>query len=310
MPRPACAAVLLAGLILAVLAPPASVRAEPVTIRHDSGETTLPDRPKKIAVFDLSALDTLDALGVPVAGVPDFRMPPRLARYEGRGYARIGTLFEPDYEAVSALEPDLIIVGGRSRARYAELSRIAPTVDFSGDEHDPYRADLRNITALGRIFGKEDAAAALIAKLDASVAALRSKAAGAGKGLFVLATGGRLSTYGSGGRFGILHDVFGIAQAAPDIKPGIHGQPISFEFIAKVDPDWLFVLDRDAAIGRSAQGQSAQALLDNELVARTKAWKAGQVVYLDAASWYLAGAGIRSLQGEVDHLAEAFARKR
>ena len=43
-----------------------------------------------------------------------------------------------------------------------------------------------------------------------------------------------------------------------------HGQAISFEFIAQTDPDWLFVIDRDAAIGR--EGTSAQRMLDLSLI--------------------------------------------
>jgi len=284
--------------------------AAPVTVKHDRGELTLPGLPARVATFDLTALDTLDALGVPVAGVPDFTMPAYLAGYADKRYARIGSLFEPDYEALSAFGPDIIIVGGRSRAKYAELARIAPTLDLTGDAAQPYASDLRNIATLGRLFGKDKEAAALVARIETSVAELRQKAAQAGKGLFVLVTGGRISAYGPGSRFGMIHDVFGVPPAVADIKPGTHGQPISYEFIQKANPDWLFVLDRDAAIGRQKEGQAAATLLDNELVGQTTAWKTRQVVYLDAAGWYLSGGGAQSLQGAVDQLTQAFSRPR
>jgi hypothetical protein len=43
-----------------------------------------------------------------------------------------------------------------------------------------------------------------------------------------------------------------------------HGQVVSFEFLLKTNPDWLFVIDRDVAIGQD--GKTAQQLLDNPLV--------------------------------------------
>ncbi|CAM5771979.1 siderophore ABC transporter substrate-binding protein [Bosea minatitlanensis] len=296
--------------LLAIPAAGGRAHAAPVTVKHDRGELSLPGIPARVATFDLTALDTLDALGVPVAGVPDFTMPSYLAGYADKRYARIGSLFEPDYEALSALGPDLIIVGGRSRAKYAELSRIAPTLDLTGDAAQPYASDLVNIATLGQLFGKDREAAALVARIQASVAALRQKAMQAGKGLFLLVTGGRISAYGPGSRFGMIHDVFGVAPAMTNIKPGVHGQPISYELIRKANPDWLFVLDRDAAIGRQKEGQAAATLLDNELVGQTTAWKTKQVVYLDAPAWYLSGGGAQSLQGAIDQLTQAFSRPR
>ncbi|MFH6787126.1 MULTISPECIES: siderophore ABC transporter substrate-binding protein [Methylobacterium] len=291
----------IATLFLALLAAP--LAAAEITVRHASGQTVLPAPPKKIVVFDLAALDTLDALGIPVLGVPGGAKPPSLAQYDASRYRRMGTLWEPDYEALNEAGPDLIVVGGRSGPRYAALSRLAPTIDLSSDPADPLGSELRNIRTLARLFGKEAEAEARIARIESTIATIHDKAGKAGTALFVLSTGGRLSAFGRGSRFGLLHGALGFRPAAPDLDAGIHGQPVSFEFIAKTDPDWLFVLDRDAAIG--ARGQPARQLLDNELVRQTKAWREGRVVYVDAASWYLAAGGLRSLETVVDQIAAA-----
>ena len=83
-----------------------------------------------------------------------------------------------------------------------------------------------------------------------------------------------------------------------------HGQAISYEFIAQTDPDWLFVIDRDAAIGR--EGSPARSMLDNALIRPTKAWKNGRVVYLNNYNWYLLGsAGLDAMQQSVDEVARA-----
>ncbi|CAM5772030.1 siderophore ABC transporter substrate-binding protein [Bosea minatitlanensis] len=277
--------------------------AEPIKIAHAKGETTLPATPRKVIVFDLASLDTLDALGVSVAGVPGGNRPRYLAKYDADSYAKVGTLFEPNYEAVAAVGPDLIIVGGRSGAKYEQLAKLAPTIDLTSDAKDPYGSVQRNVATLGRIFGKEGEAKARLDRLQGSVDALKAKAPSVGKGLLVLTTGGKMSAYGPGSRFGLLHE-FGVAPAVTDLKVGRHGQPVSFEFIRKANPDWLFVIDRDAAIGREG---AAAKLLDNELVAQTTAWKKKQVVYLDPVNWYLVGGGLTAMQATVDQLVQAFA---
>jgi iron complex transport system substrate-binding protein len=81
----------------------------------------------------------------------------------------------------------------------------------------------------------------------------------------------------------------------------------SFEFLLKTNPDWLFVIDRDVAIGQD--GKTAQQLLDNPLVRATKAWRGKQVVYLNAANWYtLSNAGPGALKANIQQLSDAFAR--
>ena len=125
-----------------------------------------------------------------------------------------------------------------------------------------------------------------------------------GKGLIVLTTGGRISAYGPGSRFGILHDAFGIVPAATGLDTGTHGQPVSFEYILKTNPDWLYVIDRDAAIGR--EGSPAKSFLDNELVRQTTAWKKNQVVYLEPANWYLVGGGLTALHQSIEQVSKAF----
>lgn len=271
-----------------------------VQIAHAQGTTEVPAAPKTIVVYDLATLDTLDGWGVLAAGVPAGRYPAYLSRYAEDVVTRVGTLFEPDYEAVNALKPDLIIVAGRSAAKYAELSRIAPTIDLTVDARNYVASSLNNITTLGRIFGKEDQAAGDIVALQTSIAALKAKATRAGTALIVLTTGGRMSAYGPGSRFGVLHSDFGFAPAQPNLEVSSHGEGVNAEFVLDTDPDWLMVIDRDAA---TAQGTAAaRQVLNNDLIAQTKAAKAGRIIYLDPLSWYIVGGGVRSLKTIVSQL--------
>lgn len=289
---------------------PFAVSAETITVSHAQGETSFNTPPRRVICFDLASLDTLNTLGVNVTGVPASQYPPTLEKYGGPDYVKVGSLFEPDLEAVNAMSADLIIVGGRSAPKFAELAKMAPTIDMSVDTGTFMTSTESNIRTLGRIFGKEKEAEEKIASLQKDIAALKAKTAGQGKGLLILTTGGKMSAYGPGSRFGILHDTYGMEPAVKTFDKGNgnsksnHGQPISFEFIMKTNPDWLFVVDRDTAVGQ--EGDAAKRLLDNELVAKTTAWQKKQVVYLDAAGWYLIGGGLDALRRNVEQLSKAF----
>ncbi|WAJ28468.1 siderophore ABC transporter substrate-binding protein [Antarcticirhabdus aurantiaca] len=274
-----------------------------MSIETASGTVAIPRTPKTVVVFDTASLDTLDALGIRAAGVPQARLPDYVDAHASA--EKVGSLQEPDLEAVGALEPDLIIVGGRSRSQAEALSAIAQTIDLSID-NDAFLANVETRARdLGKVFNKEVEAEALVTKLKASIADLKTETGGVERGLIVLTTGNKMSAYGPGSRFGMLHTDYGIKAARDDLDTATHGEAISFEFIAEANPDWLFVVDRDAAIGRGA----AASMLDNALVGRTDAWKNGRVVYLDPAGWYLMGGGIQAVQRNVEQLREAFADK-
>ncbi|WP_370621998.1 hypothetical protein [Bacillus sp. JCM 19034] len=83
-----------------------------VTIDHELGQTVVEKNPETVVVFDLGVLDTLDALGVEVAGVPVESVPDYLSQYAGDDYENVGTLFEPDFEKIFDMQPDLIIILG------------------------------------------------------------------------------------------------------------------------------------------------------------------------------------------------------
>ena len=272
-----------------------------VTVTHAQGETVVPTNPETVLTFDLATLDTLDALGVEVDGVPNTNMPDYLGKYAGDAYLKIGSLFEPDYEAVAAAAPDLIIVAGRSSAAYPELAKIAPTIDLSNDWED-FEASIKdNSRILGEIFGKEAEVEAMIEELDEKIAVVRAEAADAGTGLIVLTSGSEVTAYGPGSRFGWIHETAGMAPAVTDIAAATHGDVVSFEFLLETNPDWLFVIDRDAATGEGA----AAAVLDNELVAETDAWQNGNVVYVDPIRSYIVNGGLPAFTVLIDQLATA-----
>ncbi|KXU35286.1 iron ABC transporter substrate-binding protein [Cephaloticoccus primus] len=296
----ACA---LAGLAL-FLAPFA--QAQPIRITHAKGELVLPAVPKRVLVLDVPSLDNLDALGVEVAGVPDGNLVPYLAKYQAAKYAKIGSLFEPNYEAINAARPDLIIIGGRSSSKYKEVAAIAPTIDLSVDADNYIESAKANLATLGRIFGKERRAAELNTALDARLAALKGLAAGAGRTVIVTTNAGRIGAYGPRSRLGWLHSTVGFNTVMDNIDDRFHGGDIiSFEFLMEKNPDWIFVISRDAAIGQRNAENAAEKVLDNELTHQTTAWKKQQIVYLDPPSAYIVGSGYQALSNLLGQVHDA-----
>lgn len=290
--------VMMLGLVSAISAQEAEI-----TVTHNQGETVVPLSPETVLTFDIASLSTLHRLGVDVAGLPQTTLPETLSQY-AEGYLNIGSLFEPDYEAVNAAEADLIIVAARSSTVYPQLSEIATTIDLTGDNADFIGAQRRNSEILGQIFEKEDEVAAIWEELDAQIAFINEQAAESGTALIVMTSGGEVNAYGPGSRFGWIHDDLGFIPVIEDIQEATHGEAISFEFILEANPDWLFVLDRDAAIGQ--QAEAAAQVLDNELVHQTSAWQNGQVVYLDSINWYIVMGGLGTLEEAIGEVAAVF----
>lgn len=84
-----------------------------------------------------------------------------------------------------------------------------------------------------------------------------------------------------------------------------HGNEASFELVVDLAPDYIFVMDRDAAIGTNG-AQLAQEIMENELVMQTDAYKNGNLVILaHPGIWYTAEGGITSLGIMLDDLEAA-----
>ena len=74
-----------------------------------------------------------------------------------------------------------------------------------------------------------------------------------------------------------------------------HGNESSFETVLAENPAYIFVMDRDAAIGTDG-AQLAREIVENELIMGTDAYRNGHIVYLaHPAVWYTAEGGIHAL---------------
>src|SRR5690606_2605874 len=281
---------------------------ETVSITDAQGRTIdVPVDPGTVVATDWSVIRTLSDLGIEVDAVPTANMalPEDLAAYDG-DVPTVGTLQEPDYEAINELEPDLIIIGSRSGTPevLAEMEEsapnvIAPAVPYHGPSGQLTVTEER-VVQLGSIFGKEAEAQELMDDLNAQVEEVSAQASEGGEtALFVQVSGGTASAYGPGSRFGIVYDAFGYADTgAPVDEEGSHGQEISQEFFTEHNPGVLPVLDRAAAIG--SDEAPALDVLNNDLVNTTDAATNDKIQLVDGFSWYIASAAPSSIQQMID----------
>ncbi|WP_162616388.1 siderophore ABC transporter substrate-binding protein [Xylanimonas allomyrinae] len=290
-------------------------RGETVTVEDDAvarGSVEVPFQPKAVIPFDLSALDTIDALGAgdAVVALPGgLTLPDYLSEYAD--LPAVGTLFEPDLEAISEIDPDLIITGARSTGQYDALSQLATTIDLSGAPgggFDPATA-LERAAQLGEIFGKQDVAAAKAEAIEATIAQIKPLTEKAGSALVLQVTGGEYGAYAEGSRFGYFFDELGLTPAVaqadlPAAEGGSHGDGVSNEYLYQANPDWLIVFDRGAATGQS--NEAAQEVLDNELVGRTTAAQKSQIVYLSPTELYILTNGLTSIETVLGEVKTAF----
>ena len=281
-----------------------AVSVEKITVDTVKGNVDLAMNPSPLVVYDMTLMQDLAALDVAVDGMPSGLKLDNLQSKTQPEPKTVGTVFEPDLEALNAMQPQAILVGSRMAEKYDALSSIAPTLDMTIDTANIYASSKQRLHDLGALFGKSAQAAKLQGNIDGLIDETKTLTKDKGKGLVVMVNGNKLSAYGDKSRYGFIHTVLDIPMADDQIADARHGQPISFEYIQKTNPDWLFVVDRSAAIGEDGAG--AKAVLDNPLVAQTNAWSNNQVVYLSPDS-YLAFGGYYQWMQDLTTIKEAFA---
>lgn len=291
-------------VLAAALAFMPAALAQSFEIEHQQGTTAIEAVPNTVMVADWAAFDNLEALGIEVSGVPSTAMPPYLASKLPADVQTIGSLQEPDIEGIVANDPDLVIVAARSRTAYPTLSGFVPTIDLSVDNENLIDGVKANLTTLGEIFDHESKAAELIAALDAKIEEARQAAEGKGTGLVIVTNAGNLGVYGPGSRVAWIYDALDIPSVFDAVDDSDHGgDAISFEYLLETNPDWLFVVDRDAGVGGEG---AARALLDNELIHETSFWQNDHIVYLDPAAAYVTMHGYSGLILLLDQVIEGY----
>lgn len=275
--------------------------AKTVTVIHPMGETELQTMPERVVVLGMDSLDALNVLGIEPVGVVKSPMPPYLNKYQSDKYQTVGSLFEPDFEAIYMLKPDLIIVSNRSSTSFEALSKIAPTVLFMADSNDFWQTTVDAWRMLATIFDKKIEVENLIIEQQSQIEQIRKRnQAQDAQALVVMRNGTNLTTFGAKSRYGVIFNLFGFKESVNNVANHKHGDLISFEYITEVNPQYMLVLDRDAAIGKTSQ--SAKKSFDNVLINKLPVYKNGGIHYLSSNAWYISASGIQATQIMIDDI--------
>lgn len=126
------------------------VATDGVVIEHAHGSTVIPKKPERIVALSWMTPDIVAALGVNPVGVnkvwgaDDSGFTPWFKEYVDENYGKTPEVIPyvedgPNYEAIKALKPDLILglYSGISDVEYERLSEIAPTVPYLKGPWDP-----------------------------------------------------------------------------------------------------------------------------------------------------------------------------
>ena len=277
---------------------PETITIQSLNASKETADLEVPYNPERIAILDMASLDILDALGVGdrVVGTADTSLE-YLQDYINDDIANLGTIKEADLEAVMACEPDVIFIGGRLSSSYDALSEIAPVVYLATDvEIGVVESVRKNATTIASMFGLEDKVEELMTDFSARIDELKTVSEGK-TAIVGMCTSGSFNVLGNDGRCSIIGVEVGCENIGvdADIDTSTHGNEASFEFIVEKNPDYIFVMDRDAAIGTDG-AQLAKDIMENELVMGTDAYINGNLIYLEhPAVWYTAEGGITAL---------------
>ncbi|WP_440896213.1 siderophore ABC transporter substrate-binding protein [Amphibacillus sp. Q70] len=249
-----------------------------VEITDAHGTVTVPVNPENVVSLDSRSFETLASWDIELVAAPRDLIPAGIPYADDESIQNIGNHREPNLEIIAAADPELVIVGQRFGGFYEEIKALVPNaavIDLNIDvseEADTPGDNLVNgfkdiTTSLGLIFDKSEEAEQLIADFDQATDAAKSAYNGTDTIMSVVVSGGDInfSAPQSGRVWGPLYDIFDwtpsleIDHASSDHQ----GDDISVEAIAETNPDWIFVMDRDAGTSSTEDTVPAQDVIDN-----------------------------------------------
>lgn len=266
-----------------------------IEVEDNNGTQQVPQEPTSVVATDNRTFETLADWDVELSAAAVSLMPDTIEYTQDKELVDLGTHREPDLEAIVAAKPDLVINGQRFTQHEDKLKELAPDAAFLNldpREGEPLDTELKRQTeVLGEVFGKQDEAKTLGEDLDAQVARVKQAYEPGDTVMAINTSGGELGYIAPtvGQTFGPVFDLFDLEPAleVEGASDDHQGDEVSVEAIAKADPDWILVLDRDAAVAADEEGYTPakQLIEDSEALQDVTAVKEGQVVFAPADTY-------------------------
>lgn len=262
------------------------------TVTDARGKVEVPASPKRIGATDNRIFRSLEAWGIDLFVAPRQLMPKDISYKNDESILDSGSHREPNLEQFVAADPDLVLNGQRYAQHYDDIKALVPNaalVDTDIDtETKPIDEELkRQMTLLGETLGHEAEAKDLIASFEKAIERVKAAYNSEDKVMGLITSGGTINYAApkTGRAVGPLFPVLGLTPALEVEGTGDHkGDDVSLEAIASANPDWIIVMDRDAAVAADEEGyKPAAELIDKaEALSHVTAITEGNVVYMPA----------------------------
>ena len=290
-----------------------------ITLEDNFGEKKIAAPVSAPAVTDNRAFEILADWDVKIAAAPLKLVPSTVRDVYNKDTvaADLGSHREPDLESLVAAEPDVVWNGQRFEQHQEDIEKLVedvPVLDFEPrDDKDFFEELKRHTEALGQTFGHEEDAAKLIEDFDAAAKRAKEAYDPSKKVMAVNTSGGEIGYIAPkiGRTYGPVFDLIGMTPAleVPEGTDDHEGDDISVEAIAESNPDWILVMDRDAAVSKEGEEHVPGDKLVNENAAlkNVTAVKEGNV-YVAPADTYV-NESIITYTEILNALADAFEKQ-
>ncbi|MEV1290373.1 iron-siderophore ABC transporter substrate-binding protein [Micromonospora sp. NPDC049679] len=257
------------------------------TVETAFGGVAVPATPTRIVALGDAVLDSALALGVTPVGTLSSRGGNTVSTYladKAGGVTIVGTVREPNLEAIVTAKPDLIIAAaGTAQAQYDSLKAIAPTVVPKINGFGDWESETRTV---GDALGKREQADQVLADIEKRARDIAARRGAGGTAAVVrwMPTGPLImsSSLMPGRLVQLTGDKL---PSAADFTDKPHTDPLSLENLGQVDADFIYVATLNADGEKALAAAKAQPAF-----ARLKAAAAGRVAAVDGGVWS-SGAG-------------------
>ena len=269
-------------------------------------DVEVPYDPQRIAILDMPALDIVDTLGLGDRVVGSAKVTIEyLTDYNpddsNGAIMNLGAVKTADLEKVAACEPNIIFIGGRLSAVYGDLEAIAPVVYLAVDyEKGVVESTKSNVRTIASIFGMEAEAEAIFTgfqpRIDALNAVLKDKNV-----LLGMYNANALGLMGTESQLNIIAKELGannLSESVGEAEKATHGEEASWETILKLNPEYMFILDRSTATESADESEmGVREVIENGLIKELDVYKDGKIVYFieHANVWYTSTGGVQAL---------------
>ncbi|WP_211439617.1 ABC transporter substrate-binding protein [Corynebacterium glutamicum] len=265
----------------AALGSDAEPGAFPRTVVHSRGETTIEKRPERVVVLDSGEIDQVLSLGVTPVGISspkDASSQPEYLADQLENVQVIGTNDDLNFEAIAALEPDLIL-GSKLRVddSYEQLAQIAPTV-LSIRPGFPWK---ENFLLTADALGLEEQAVTILNDYQTRVDQVRESIDGSPEISLVRFMPGRTRLYGNLSFIGVILKDLGLSRSEIQNIDDLAVE-ISPENIADANGDWIFY----STYGKP-EATEQDNILSNELWHNLPAVQDGHALEVNDESWFM-----------------------